>query len=108
VERVKRALFDGGIQRANKPEGVRNTPGIQARAASCAALQATGACRMGQRRAQLCGVEAVRAQIDEGTTLHPPLPCPALQKWEDLELIYAGQRMADPRQLEDYHVPPVG
>ena len=31
-----------------------------------------------------------------------------LQKWEDLELIYAGQRMADGRRLADYHVPPVG
>lgn len=31
VERVKQALFKGGIARANKPEGVRNTPGIQAR-----------------------------------------------------------------------------
>ncbi len=30
VERVKQALFKGGITRANKPEGVRNTPGIQA------------------------------------------------------------------------------
>ena len=30
VERVKQALFKGGIARANKPEGVRNTPGIQA------------------------------------------------------------------------------
>ena len=30
VERVKQALFKGGIVRANKPEGVRNTPGIQA------------------------------------------------------------------------------
>lgn len=29
VERVKKALFDGGIERANKPEGVRNTPGIR-------------------------------------------------------------------------------
>lgn len=29
VERVKQALFKGGIARANKPEGVRNTPGIQ-------------------------------------------------------------------------------
>ncbi|KAL4432226.1 hypothetical protein ABPG77_005988 [Micractinium sp. CCAP 211/92] len=56
VERVKQALFKGGITRANKPEGVRNTPGIQ--------------------------------------------------KWEDLELIYAGQRMANGRTLADYHVPP--
>ncbi|EFN54501.1 hypothetical protein CHLNCDRAFT_135209 [Chlorella variabilis] len=30
----------------------------------------------------------------------------ALFKWEDLELIYAGQRMADSQQLADYHVPP--
>lgn len=30
VERVKRALFVGGIARANKPEHIRNTPGIQA------------------------------------------------------------------------------
>ena len=29
VHKVKQALFDGGIARANKPEGVRNTPGIQ-------------------------------------------------------------------------------
>ncbi len=29
VHRVKQALFDGGIGRSNKPEGVRNTPGIQ-------------------------------------------------------------------------------
>lgn len=33
---------------------------------------------------------------------------PAAQKWEDLELIFAGQRMADGKQLADYHVPPVG
>ena len=56
LSQVKKALFDGGIARANKPEGVRNTPGIQ--------------------------------------------------KWEDLELIYAGQRMADSDQLAKYHVPP--
>jgi hypothetical protein len=31
VERVKQALFGGGIARANKPDGVRNTPGIQVR-----------------------------------------------------------------------------
>mmetsp|Transcript_11621 Transcript_11621/g.29693 ORF Transcript_11621/g.29693 Transcript_11621/m.29693 type:complete len:171 (+) Transcript_11621:251-763(+) len=29
VEKVKKALFDGGIARSNKPEGIRNTPGIQ-------------------------------------------------------------------------------
>ena len=29
VERVKQALFSGGIARANKPEHIRNTPGIQ-------------------------------------------------------------------------------
>lgn len=40
--------------------------------------------------------------------LLPPLPVPAcMQKWEDLELIYAGQRMADGKQLADYPVPPV-
>lgn len=57
VSKVKQALFVGGIARSNKPEGVRNTPGIH--------------------------------------------------KWEDLELIYAGQRMADDKTLADYHVPPV-
>lgn len=31
-----------------------------------------------------------------------------LQRWEDLELVYAGQRMADGRHLADYRVPPVG
>jgi hypothetical protein len=56
VARVKQALWAGGIQRSNKPEGRRSTPG--------------------------------------------------LQKWEDLELIYAGQVMADSRQLQEYHVPP--
>mmetsp|Transcript_34984 Transcript_34984/g.99155 ORF Transcript_34984/g.99155 Transcript_34984/m.99155 type:complete len:176 (+) Transcript_34984:89-616(+) len=56
VEEVKKALFKGGIARSNKPEHVRNTPGIQ--------------------------------------------------KWSDLELIYAGQRMKDGRTLKDYHVPP--
>lgn len=30
VAAVKQALFKGGIARANKPEGIRNTPGIQA------------------------------------------------------------------------------
>ena len=29
VYKVKQALFSGGIARANKPEGVRNTPGIR-------------------------------------------------------------------------------
>ena len=29
VHKVKQALFAGGIARANKPEGIRNTPGIQ-------------------------------------------------------------------------------
>jgi hypothetical protein len=29
VHRVKQALFDGGISRSNKPEDVRNTPGVQ-------------------------------------------------------------------------------
>ncbi|KAK9839277.1 hypothetical protein WJX81_005455 [Elliptochloris bilobata] len=28
VARVKQALWDGGIQRSNKPESVRNTPGL--------------------------------------------------------------------------------
>jgi len=54
---VKQALFEGGIARTNKPEGIRNTPGIQ--------------------------------------------------KWEDLELIYAGQRMEDKKEMSYYHVPPV-
>ena len=39
VERVKRALFGGGIARANKPEGVRNTPGIQVRPLGLKAVQ---------------------------------------------------------------------
>jgi hypothetical protein len=54
---VKQALFKGGIGRANKPENIRNTPGIQ--------------------------------------------------KWEDVALIYAGQRMENDKKLSDYHVPPV-
>ena len=29
VHRVKQALFAGGIARANKPDGIRNTPGIR-------------------------------------------------------------------------------
>ena len=29
VHKVKQALFAGGIARANKPEGIRNTPGIK-------------------------------------------------------------------------------
>lgn len=29
MQKVKQALFDGGIARANKPDDVRNTPGIQ-------------------------------------------------------------------------------
>ena len=29
VQKVKQALFAGGIARANKPDGVRNTPGIR-------------------------------------------------------------------------------
>lgn len=57
ARQVKQALFDGGISRANKPESVRNTPGIQ--------------------------------------------------KWEDVALIYAGQRMEDDKTMADYHVPPV-
>ena len=57
MARVKQALFDGGIARSNKPEVVRNTPGIRS--------------------------------------------------WEDLELIYAGQRMTDnDAPLSKYHVPP--
>eukprot|EP01025_Chloroclados_australasicus_P043219 TRINITY_DN46078_c1_g1_i1.p2 TRINITY_DN46078_c1_g1~~TRINITY_DN46078_c1_g1_i1.p2 ORF type:complete len:102 (+),score=9.24 TRINITY_DN46078_c1_g1_i1:30-308(+) len=52
VERVKQALWDGGIERSNKPEGKRSTPG--------------------------------------------------LQKWEDLELIYAGQRMDNQCTLKEY------
>ena len=45
VERVKQALFGGGIARANKPDGVRNTPGIQVRCPrppDCAALWVVG------------------------------------------------------------------
>eukprot|EP00889_Picochlorum_renovo_P003820 jgi/Picre1/30850/NNA_006209.t1 len=56
AQQVKEALFNGGIARSNKPEEVRNTPGIQ--------------------------------------------------KWEDIELIYAGQKMANDKTLETYHVPP--
>ena len=26
---MKQALWDGGIQRSNKPAGVRNTPGLE-------------------------------------------------------------------------------
>jgi hypothetical protein len=58
VAQVKQALFAGGIARSNKPEHIRNTPGIQ--------------------------------------------------KWQDLELLYAGQRMDDAKTLREYHVPPVG
>lgn len=29
VHRVKQALYEGGIARSNKPEGVSSTPGIQ-------------------------------------------------------------------------------
>lgn len=57
ARQVKEALFNGGIARSNKPEGIRNTPGIQ--------------------------------------------------KWEDIELIYAGQRMDNEKTLASYHVPPV-
>ncbi|KAF5843779.1 hypothetical protein DUNSADRAFT_8295 [Dunaliella salina] len=57
VEKVKQALWNGGIQRANAPEAMRSTPG--------------------------------------------------LRKWQDLELIYAGQRMQDDSlPLAAYHVPP--
>lgn len=38
---------------------------------------------------------------------YPYPSCWYLQKWEDLELIYAGQRMANGKTLADYHVPPV-
>lgn len=31
---------------------------------------------------------------------------PGIQKWEDLELIYAGQRMEDDKKLANYFVPP--
>lgn len=57
AQQVKEALFKGGIARSNKPENIRNTPGIQ--------------------------------------------------KWEDIELIYAGQRMENEKTLATYHVPPV-
>lgn len=57
VAQVKQALFEGGIARTNKPEGVRNTPGIQ--------------------------------------------------RWQDLALVYAGQRMENEKTMADYHVPPV-
>lgn len=30
-----------------------------------------------------------------------------LRSWEDIELIYAGQRIANDHTLRDYHVPPV-
>eukprot|EP00210_Caulerpa_lentillifera_P002979 g2844.t1 len=56
VKRVKQALFDGGIERANKAEHIRHTPGIRS--------------------------------------------------WEDLTLIYAGQKMENNKTLEEYHVPP--
>ncbi|KAK9807613.1 hypothetical protein WJX72_004150 [[Myrmecia] bisecta] len=59
VAKVKQALWAGGIQRANKPEHKRNTPGIQ--------------------------------------------------DWDDLTLIYAGQRMDssyNDKKLRDFHVPP--
>ena len=55
--KVKKALFDGGIARSNKPENVRNTPGIRC--------------------------------------------------WEDIELIYAGQKMDNDAPLMKYRVPPV-
>ncbi|DBB01563.1 TPA: hypothetical protein ACH3X1_000211 [Trebouxia sp. C0004] len=54
--KVKQALWDGGIQRSNKPASKRNTPG--------------------------------------------------LQRWEDLTLMYACQRMDNDKQLREYHVPP--
>jgi hypothetical protein len=30
-----------------------------------------------------------------------------LRSWEDIELIYAGQRIANDHPLRDYHIPPV-
>lgn len=56
VEKVKRALFDGGIARSNKPPGKSATPGIRS--------------------------------------------------WDDLELLYAMERMEDDKTLAHYHVPP--
>lgn len=52
--------------------------------------------------------QQAKVQARIGVTPKPLAPsrC-APQKWEDLELIYAGQRMADGRVLADYHVPPV-
>lgn len=52
MHRVKQALFDGGIGRSNKPEGVRNTPGIQqwqdlvgvSRARGCASMRHRSEC----------------------------------------------------------------
>ena len=38
--------------------------------------------------------------------MHALAPAPP-QRWEDLELIYAGQAMEDARTLAQYHVPPV-
>ena len=76
---MKQALWQGGIQRANKPEGKRNTPGLQ----QWSDLVSS------QLRDKLRLTRQHNAQY-------------VLQA-----LLYAGQLMADDRCLVDYSVPKV-
>lgn len=56
MHRVKQALFDGGIGRSNKPEGVRNTPGIQRWQDLVGVSRARGTASMWHRSECQCGL----------------------------------------------------
>lgn len=84
--KVKEALFKGGIARANKPDDVRNTPGYVS---------------MSGKETNRFSYSLTRASSRSVARLFF-----SIQKAEDIELIYAGQRMANDKTLASYHVPP--
>ena len=98
---VKQALWDGGIARSNKPEGRRNTPGLQAWS------DLVGIC-----------IASVCAYL-YGSPMHLSVaaayPDPAFWHWKDAKpvlegmqaLLYAGQLMDNSKCLQDYNVPRV-
>ena len=87
VGRVKQALIAGGISRANKPDGIRNTPGIRSWEDLVRVVLAIP---------EPCGVRVAE----------PHTVCDADILFMQT-LIFAGQHMENDKLMSDYHVPPV-
>ena len=98
---VKQALWDGGIARSNKPEGRRNTPGLQAWSDLVRPVLPL--------YVHICMAPPMHLSIAAA------YPDPPFWHWEDAKavlegmqaLLYAGQLMDNSKCLQDYNVPRV-